>query len=110
MGKKQNKNNQAHHVPGDKDMPCCGDDASSYLSAHHSKAPALLAAVLDRHALYEQAVQSPDGDIAYIERFYRQYVSLGVRNGAAHLSTRCACCPLLPAPLTHPQQEPCGYM
>ena len=29
---------------------------------------------LDRHALYESAVQSPKGDISYLLRFYQCYV------------------------------------
>ncbi|CAL8468735.1 g8275 [Coccomyxa elongata] len=33
---------------------------------------------LERHALYESAVQSPQGDISYLLRFYKQYVGVQV--------------------------------
>jgi hypothetical protein len=34
---------------------------------------------VDKHELYEKAVQSPAGDISYLKRFYRAYVGLRVR-------------------------------
>ena len=34
---------------------------------------------LERHALYESAVQSPQGDISYLLRFYNLYVGMQVQ-------------------------------
>jgi hypothetical protein len=36
------------------------------------------AAGLDRHALYQQAVQYPPGDIYWVCKFYRQYIGAKV--------------------------------
>jgi len=45
---------------------------------------------VDKFALYQSAVQAPQGDISWMLRFYRQYVGLQVRAGgnAIGLGTR----------------------
>lgn len=35
---------------------------------------------VDKFALYQEAVQAPQGDISWILRFYREYVGLQVRH------------------------------
>lgn len=41
-----------------------------YVEVHAPEA----CAGLDRHLLYQDAVQSPKGDISYLLSFYRQYI------------------------------------
>lgn len=46
---------------------------------------------LDRHALYESAVQSPKGDISYLLCFYRKYIGLQViKLYTMHLINSCS--------------------
>lgn len=39
---------------------------------------------MDRHALYESAVQSPKGDISYLLCFYQRYIGQQVMPMASH--------------------------
>lgn len=64
---------------------------------------------LERHALYESAVQSPQGDISYLLRFYKQYVGVQVQIFLQALGTKltCACFVLLIAVRRNLKQALC---
>ncbi|KAL0053618.1 hypothetical protein WJX82_008407 [Trebouxia sp. C0006] len=54
------------------------DGASAWRLSAPAKTAAPSTGVLDRHELYQKAVQSPAGDISYMVKFFRQYVGLQV--------------------------------
>ncbi|BDA43274.1 hypothetical protein COCOBI_04-2860 [Coccomyxa sp. Obi] len=76
MGKKKIQYDGGHYSRGPYNKDELRPDSAGEHEKNHRRSGQYCG--LERHALYESAVQSPQGDISYLLRFYKQYVGVQV--------------------------------